>query len=916
MDVKTTEKTHKLEANSPDQSPQRWTSRSSGAANNFAGAALPQSAGNLAMQRLLSSGAIRAKLNLSQPADPDEQEADRVAAQVVSSQPAGTVRGKCDACASGAPCTSCEREQTVQRQAESGHTPQVDSTSSVQSLNTQSGGQPLTDSARAFFEPRFGHNFSDVRVHSYPEMHAANHRLGARAFTFGRDIAFAAGQYAPDTASGKELLAHELTHVVQQRDRHVDEPIVHRQASGEPRQTPPPAIPIQVEYVAYNLQEEEEERSSILPAMSTAMPQALGYWTNPPGSSLSDFFLPAWLRRRNFSEPLGQQPNGDWLLERYAGRTSYNPRSPQTSSRATEFFGFDLRKELSPRSFMRSEQGGSFASYTKMTPEEIASIPDILRRVNSNGKLSFTEAERGLLYRAASAHGDSGMTGGSPFLSTTSKPGLSTAFESTPKKFLSGRPYVVRVRVPPSAVLEMNATPGRLETLVAEQEMLVTADLRGRIVAVQPNPTSSLARGEPFMRWGGRALLLLGLGMSAHRIATASDEDRGVVTMQEVATQTGGVLGAGLVSSGCVVAGAASGGVVLFVCGLVGAFLGAETANTLVTAPLIYADFLANELPYMALQAAEALEMAGRIPGSLTDSVAGGPVRAHALMDPGNWDMRYFSPEIAPDVAAVGIAMWERLGPLPVDEFISEVSKPVGAFGVPVASARRIAAFLSRPDKPYNANMPGLYASIGTSLPPAPADPGINILEMKPYELIQLLATQKLTFLQDPNYLGGFASRLEAQPMDELRLGLLIEQRERIAEDNWSFPGKTHEQVRALRLVGQLVWNTLKVMDEGDFAANVNRQLSTFGIPDWAFKDAARALDRLSVFGTSIADLTESERAQQAEMLTEFAGEMSEMTPEDYSFRLMENAGLVHIKDPGAESKAAIARVRDGKQPW
>lgn len=78
------------------------------------------------------------------------------------------------------------------------------------------GGQPLPQSLRAFFEPRFGYDFSQVRV--YPDATRAASEAQARAFTHGRDIHFNSGQYAPATREGQWLLAHELTHVIQQRD--------------------------------------------------------------------------------------------------------------------------------------------------------------------------------------------------------------------------------------------------------------------------------------------------------------------------------------------------------------------------------------------------------------------------------------------------------------------------------------------------------------------------------------------------------------------------------------------------------------------------------------------------------------------------------------------------------------------------
>lgn len=79
------------------------------------------------------------------------------------------------------------------------------------------GGEPLPEAVRADLEPRFGHAFGDVRVHADASAERAADELHARAFTVGHHIGFARGEYAPASPRGKELLAHELTHVVQQR---------------------------------------------------------------------------------------------------------------------------------------------------------------------------------------------------------------------------------------------------------------------------------------------------------------------------------------------------------------------------------------------------------------------------------------------------------------------------------------------------------------------------------------------------------------------------------------------------------------------------------------------------------------------------------------------------------------------------
>ena len=78
------------------------------------------------------------------------------------------------------------------------------------------GGQALDSAARAQMEPAMGADFGGVRVHTGGQADALNRDLSARAFTTGQDIFFKQGEYSPGSSSGRELLAHELTHVVQQ----------------------------------------------------------------------------------------------------------------------------------------------------------------------------------------------------------------------------------------------------------------------------------------------------------------------------------------------------------------------------------------------------------------------------------------------------------------------------------------------------------------------------------------------------------------------------------------------------------------------------------------------------------------------------------------------------------------------------
>lgn len=77
------------------------------------------------------------------------------------------------------------------------------------------GGFPLSGSERLFFETRMDRNFGDVRVHSGKQAADAANAINAKAFTLGKNIVFHSGAYQPGTQDGKQLLAHELTHVIQ-----------------------------------------------------------------------------------------------------------------------------------------------------------------------------------------------------------------------------------------------------------------------------------------------------------------------------------------------------------------------------------------------------------------------------------------------------------------------------------------------------------------------------------------------------------------------------------------------------------------------------------------------------------------------------------------------------------------------------
>ena len=213
------------------------------------------------------SPAIQAKLTVSQPADVHEQEADRVA-NAVMRMPDPSVKEALAVSSSASPnqvqrlCTECEEEHKpntippVQRKEQTADTPPLTSAVAANIQNLRGGGRALPAETRAFFEPRFGKDFRNVRVHTGARAEEVAESIGAKAFTLGNDIAFGSGQYSPSSPEGRNLLAHELTHTVQQRASTVDSLIVQREPKAPTKAEKPKA--------------EEEEKDKPAP------PEALG----------------------------------------------------------------------------------------------------------------------------------------------------------------------------------------------------------------------------------------------------------------------------------------------------------------------------------------------------------------------------------------------------------------------------------------------------------------------------------------------------------------------------------------------------------------------------------------------------------------------------------------------------------------
>lgn len=170
--------------------------------------------GNRYVQRIVA----QAKMAVSQPGDEYEQEADQTAARIMNmSEP--EIHSKVE---------TKEKRMTMPPR------------NRLTLLHLESvvpgAGQPLPDPSRNFFEPRIGHDLSRVRIHTDDNAAESAKAMEAKAYTIGQNIVFDPGHYSPETYAGKRLIAHELSHVVQQDSGRITSLV---QRAENPYQGPP-----------------------------------------------------------------------------------------------------------------------------------------------------------------------------------------------------------------------------------------------------------------------------------------------------------------------------------------------------------------------------------------------------------------------------------------------------------------------------------------------------------------------------------------------------------------------------------------------------------------------------------------------------------------------------------------------------
>lgn len=164
---------------------------------------------------------LQTKLVVNAPGDRYEQEADRVADAVLR-MPApeaghAPIRVQRVRREDGLKRQDDDESERIQAKAHQGRAPDVAPEVEAQVDALRGRGRPLPAEVRAYMEPRFGYDFSRVRIHTDGRAAEAARSVHARAFAVGSDVVFGAGAFRPEADAGRRLLAHELTHTLQQR---------------------------------------------------------------------------------------------------------------------------------------------------------------------------------------------------------------------------------------------------------------------------------------------------------------------------------------------------------------------------------------------------------------------------------------------------------------------------------------------------------------------------------------------------------------------------------------------------------------------------------------------------------------------------------------------------------------------------
>jgi hypothetical protein len=498
---------------------------------------------------------IQAKLEMGEPDDPYEKQADRVADAVVqmpdTSQPVQRqeMEEEEELQMKREPilqrkCKECEEQENLQKKSNNFAQSQNTASEDVSShLRANSGkGNQLPRAVRSEMSQKIGADFSDVNIHTNDDASQMNKSIGARAFTHGKDIYFNSGEYNPSTQEGKHLLAHELTHVVQQRGD-IFVPKIQKYEFGdelafEPIPGPSPKVRLLGPYSDEAIAEELYGDRSV-PIRHDPQEESIIFIEEIR-------LLDQW--RPYFGEQLVEQDQ-DFL--RYTAE--------------------------------QRAQAGLFALGT--TLNNSSEVVEIIRNLYNNGIREIIN-ERARLIRQVlpTQQADDVIRAlGSNLERSEMVRILSEALPESEAARIAERvanmrhQLAINARAVGGTILRKGA---ELVDTVRSQARPTYASLRAdgktnaQIIASATRTNHFVNRLPSGMRVAGKGLWLASAGMSIYIVLSADDDERARVAREEIGAFVGGAAGTAAFSSLCVATGIATGGLGLVACGVLGGVVG------------------------------------------------------------------------------------------------------------------------------------------------------------------------------------------------------------------------------------------------------------------------------------------------------------------------------------------------------
>ena len=285
-----------------------------------------------------ASGILQAKLKVGGHDDPQEHEAEHVAEQVTNGE-------HCACEGKEQPCNKCASQKNLQRMAsDSIASSGVGEAPPVVGEALRSPGRALDGATRAYMEPHFGHSFTDVRVHTDALAAESARSVGALAYTVGRDVVFDSGRYAPETSAGRRLLAHELSHVVQQGSANVLRRAVPPVPAALPGVMPVPgASDFMIDRVGSSTQSEIFFARNSDSLTAAAVTQITAFKTTKPGAvkligyASGDEAAPLAKKRADaVKTELGKLPNAVTVLTSTGNASARKDSSDFSQARSVE----------------------------------------------------------------------------------------------------------------------------------------------------------------------------------------------------------------------------------------------------------------------------------------------------------------------------------------------------------------------------------------------------------------------------------------------------------------------------------------------------------------------------------------------------------------------------------------------------